>query len=204
MGLFNRKNKAEKEPRQRKEFSETGFGKFMGKVGEKIPGLVSDVVQIAGSGTPVKTGLQLITSKLLNIKNDPEASPEDKQAATQLLLEAEQNEREWIQEMYRLEVEDRKDARSMYREKSTMANSVAKFIIRFNLPIIVVLLCIEIYCVFKLKEHPEILALISASVGGITTALLSERQAVINFFFGSSAGSKAKQEHIESNKDLQT
>ena len=39
-------------------------------------------------------------------------------------------------------------------------------------------------------EHE--MAVISGAIGSVTTALLQERQQVINFFFGSSKGSKSK------------
>lgn len=194
MGIFNK----DKKKKNKKKFKETGFGKFAHKVASKVPELAGDVLEIVTSPNPVGAGIDILKEKIQKkIGEDPSKDP----MLRNLIDEMEINRREWVTEMYNIEVEDRKSARNMYQQKSSMADRVSASIIRYNLPVIASLLLIEIGCIFYLKEHPEILALISAAVGGVVQALISERLTVIQFFFGSSMGSKMKQEHIEGGKD---
>ena len=103
----------------------------------------------------------------------------------------------WEKEIFALEIQDKDSARKMYVEEHDKADSIATKIIDWNLPVIGVLLGIEIACIIYMREYPEVLAIISAAVGGVTQSLISERQTVVQFFFGSSMGSKKKQQHIE-------
>lgn len=93
----------------------------------------------------------------------------------------------------RLDLENVKDARAMYKEGSNeMADEIAGRITKWNLPAIIGLVVIDIIAVAMLKEDPALIAVISGFVGSAVTALTVERLSVINFFFGSSKGSKDK------------
>ena len=54
---------------------------------------------------------------------------------------------------------------------------------------------IEIVSVMYIDDK-VLIAIISGAIGSVTTALLQERQQVINFFFGSSRGSKSKSKEL--------
>lgn len=83
------------------------------------------------------------------------------------------------------------DAREMYRSTGhEMADKIAENVIKYNLIIILVMVCIQVG-VIMLVAGP-IAAVITGVVGTITGALIAERNTVINFFFGSSQGSKDK------------
>jgi hypothetical protein len=64
-------------------------------------------------------------------------------------------------------------------------------IMRDNLVIIGVLVFMQIVVVMFIP-NPALVATISTLIGAIVNSLLSERQSVVNFRFGSSIGSKMK------------
>lgn len=73
---------------------------------------------------------------------------------------------------------------------------LASVVMRYNLPIILSLVLIEIVTLVYLEDK-TLIALISASIGSITTALINERLMLIQYFFGSSKGSEDKQKSID-------
>jgi len=93
-----------------------------------------------------------------------------------------------------LDYQDRAGAREMYKAENKMADEIAKRVIVWNLWIVFLAIVIEILVVIYMQEK-TLIAIISSAIGGLTTALLQERQQVINFFFGSSIGSKTKDKH---------
>ncbi len=186
--------------KSKKPFSETGFGKFVKKIGKSVPELAGDVIEIITSGNPLVTGIDIIKEKL-NLEVKSLNISAEKKAEIQLMLaDLEKNRREWEKEIFQLEIEDKDSARDLYKEKSNMANKIARMVINWNLVIIGVLVAGEVACIMYMREHPELLALISSVVGGVVQALISERSTVVQFFFGSSIGSKKKQDHIENDK----
>lgn len=188
MGWFSKKEKDSGEPK--KPFKETGFGKFLDKAGDVIMKNGGDVLNIAGKvATGNITGAFGDVANMLKGDDSPEAK--------ELLNEFELQKMTWEKEIFALEIQDKDSARKMYVEEHDKADSIATKIIDWNLPVIGVLLGIEIACIIYMREYPEVLAIISAAVGGVTQSLISERQTVVQFFFGSSMGSKKKQQHIE-------
>lgn len=186
MGIFNKnKNKEDKPKKDKKKFKDTGVGKFLK---EKGPDILGGALELVGD----ITGRDVLENIGKKIKGSDELSAADKERALELL--------ELDLEAYKVEVEDRKSARSMYSEKNSKADDIASKIIIWNLPVMGGLLAIEIACIIYMKSHPEVLAIISAAVGGVIQSLISERLTVIQFFFGSSMGSKRKQAHIDDNK----
>ena len=188
MSIFKRK-------KERKPFNETKFGKFTKKVIGSIPELASDVLSIATSSNPIGASIDIIKEKLL--KTQSNSSPEKSEEIDKLILELDRDRMNWEKEIYALEIDDRKSSRKMYIVKSEKADEIASAIITWNLPVIALLLIIEITCVIYLKNEPALLAVISSAIGAVSQALISERLTVIQFFYGSSLGSKKKQEKIE-------
>ena len=94
-----------------------------------------------------------------------------------------------------LDYQDRAGAREMYKTENAMADQIAKRVIVWNLWIVFLAIVIEILVVIYMEDK-TLIAIISSAIGGLTTALLQERQQVINFFFGSSIGSKNKDKQL--------
>tara|TARA_R110002096_G_C14154638_1_gene684330 strand:- start:44 stop:547 length:504 start_codon:yes stop_codon:yes gene_type:complete len=96
-----------------------------------------------------------------------------------------------------LELKDTQDARDMYKETNhDVADFVAKRVIKFNLWVVLGAIIIEVFSVIYIEDK-VLIAIISGAIGSLTTALLQERQQIINFFFGSSKGSKDKQKMLQ-------
>ena len=91
-----------------------------------------------------------------------------------------------------LEYKDIAGARGMYKETDhKTADIIAKKVIRWNILIAFAATILLIVCVIYIDDK-VLIAIISASLSALSTALMQERQQVINFFFGSSIGSKDK------------
>lgn len=87
---------------------------------------------------------------------------------------------------------DMDSARDMYQDtEHEMADSIADNVIKRNLIFVAVLIVVQVLVVMYVEDK-VLIAVISGAIGSVTTALLQERQQVINFFFGSSKGSKSK------------
>jgi len=93
-----------------------------------------------------------------------------------------------------LELEDRGSAREMYKVNPEKASNIAEHIMKYNLVIIFILVIINILAIDRLQDAGPSLGLISNVIGLVMGGLLSERQAVTGFYFGSSLGSKLKNE----------
>ena len=91
-----------------------------------------------------------------------------------------------------MELENTNAARDMYKVNPEQASKVAAHIMKFNLIIVFLLVIINVAAVIWLKDDAAVLAIISNFIGITLGSLLNERQAVVNFFFGSSMGSKNK------------
>ena len=94
-----------------------------------------------------------------------------------------------------LQAEDLKSAREAYKTHHEQADEVAKSIMGRNLPTVFFLVLCNILAVMYARyiDLPgELVAVISNLIGVVIGQLLSERQSVVGFFFGSSLGSKMK------------
>jgi len=88
---------------------------------------------------------------------------------------------------------DLANARAMYTETDhAMTDDIAQKVIKFNLPTIIALVVVNIAAVMLLEGKGEVIAIVSNFIGIAIGHLFNERQSVINFFFGSSQGSKEK------------
>ena len=110
-----------------------------------------------------------------------------------------QHLRKQVEEANRTEETKRGMAHETYRLKNDKQDRIAEQIIRWNLPVIFLLVCINIGLVYFLrdKEYSTLIAIASNIIGVVIGNLMNERQAIINFFFGSSMGSKEKQDKID-------
>jgi len=89
---------------------------------------------------------------------------------------------------------DRQDARAMHNKHPEQADKIADGIMKFNLPYIFILLIANVLAMFYLKDYSAILAIISNLLGMTIKSLFDERNCVTGFYFGSSMGSKNKDE----------
>lgn len=105
------------------------------------------------------------------------------------ITESQEAEFDKVAEQY---YEDLADARDMYKSTDhIMSDNIADKVIKYNHWFVMSAVVIEILTVIYLDDK-VLIAIISGAIGGITTALMQERQQIINFFFGSSRGSKEK------------
>ena len=88
--------------------------------------------------------------------------------------------------------DDMKDARDSYKTHHEEADKVSRSIMSRNLPTVFALVIVNILCTYYFKDDGNIIAIVSNIIGIVIGQLLSERQSVVGFFFGSSLGSKIK------------
>tara|TARA_R110000796_G_scaffold129685_2_gene245407 strand:+ start:38 stop:541 length:504 start_codon:yes stop_codon:yes gene_type:complete len=118
------------------------------------------------------------------ISNDPENAGLSK------------NEAEEFFRLVELDLKEMANVRDMYKNTDhSVADFVAKKVINFNLWVVLGAILIEVLSVLYINDK-VLIAIISGAVGGVVTALLQERQQIINFFFGSSMGSKNKEKYL--------
>ena len=91
-----------------------------------------------------------------------------------------------------MDLDNTKSARDMYKVNPEQASKTAEHIMKYNLVIVFLLVIINVFAVAYLKDNAAVLAIVSNFIGIVLHALLNERQSVVNFFFGSSMGSKNK------------
>lgn len=184
MGIFNRKKKKERKP-----FMETRFGKFLKKAGEKIPDLAGDVLEIATSGNPIGASIGLIREKLQNKKNT--ATEAEKVEINNLLLQLEHERAEWEHEakMYEIEVDDRKSARNLQVSALNQSDSFARRYLYYLASFIIgsATLFGVMFFFIDVPEKNMRLVEMFADIYLFAGAIM-----VIQFFFGSSLGSKSK------------
>lgn len=87
-------------------------------------------------------------------------------------------------------LENTNAARGIYGKSKEMADSLANRIMTWNLPVMGLLVIANIGCIMWLES--TLLAVVSNVIGGLLSQLSNERTTVVNFFFGSSTGSKDK------------
>jgi hypothetical protein len=154
---------------------------------------IPDLLQLFGRGED-----SAVAQKVLNIaqsisgKDDAtqamaaiSASPDAQLAMQKMLLED-----KWVQE--RLDLDNVKSARTMHEKNHVAADELGKHVIRWNLPLAFVLFLFNIVSLHFFKDQVEILLTLGNLTGFLMNSLLKERQDIINFYFGSSLGSKTK------------
>jgi len=92
-----------------------------------------------------------------------------------------------------MRLNDRADARDMFKHNNDMQKDMAKQIMKMNLPFIFALLTINAaIMVFVTAEYAAAAQALGTMIGMVIQSLLKERQDLVGFSFGSSAGSKQK------------
>ncbi|CAN5689251.1 hypothetical protein BH11BAC1_BH11BAC1_30100 [soil metagenome] len=166
-----------------KPFKETRVGKFLASKG------FDDVLESA-KAIPFVGALDAVKDLVIGSPNYKNLSEADQQKFFELRkLDLDELDKR---------LADVADSRQMYTGKNGMADFVARRVINWNLPVIALLIGGLVACVICLEDK-ILLALISSAIGGVTAQLISERQVLINFFFGSSQGSKEKAELLQKN-----
>ena len=147
--------------------------KFGDQPGATAAGKMLDLAAAAtGGGTPEEV--------LQRIKHDAQA----REDAKRILLQ-------WEQELVRLQYQDTADARAMYGRQHQNADRIARQIMTWNLPAIVILVAANCAAVYIIA-NPTIAVALGNIIGASITYLWQERSQVVGFFFGSSMGSKDK------------
>ena len=162
----------------KKPFKDTDVGRFLKSKGFNV------VMDAIGTAVPGVTLLNDIKEMVIGDPGFKSLSPDDQQQFLSLHARA-------MEELDK-RLADTADARDMYEKKNEMADAVARRIIKYNLIIVFGLVMVLIACTIFLKDN-VLLALISSTIGGVSAQLLTERMTIVQFFFGSSAGSKEKQ-----------
>jgi len=91
----------------------------------------------------------------------------------------------------RLNLENTQGARDSYKVHHLQADKIAEKIMNYNIIVAFLLVVVNVASVVMLDDK-TLIAIISSSTSGFGAALMAERQNVVNFFFGSSMGSKSK------------
>jgi hypothetical protein len=157
---------------------------------------------------PVTGGASLaigaLVSSALGVENTPEAVEAELKRNPEALLkikELEQKENESLRkqvlDLAKLDQEKYIKAHDTYQTKHEMADTIAKRIIERNLPYIAVLVTANLALIHYMKTEVALLAIASNIIGITIGNLFAERQAIVNFFFGSSLGSKQKQKQLD-------
>jgi len=152
----------------------------------------------------VKEGIKKVTGIDLNQKKPQELTKEDITLINAHKLEIQKLDFQKLQleldkerEANRHEEAKYNKAHQTYQTKNNMADTIAKQIIERNLPIIGLLVLINVLLVYFLKDNSTLIAIASNIIGITIGNLFAERQAIVNFFFGSSIGSKDKDKAIQ-------
>jgi hypothetical protein len=193
MGLFKKKNK------EKKPFKETGFGKFLHNAADKVPSLAGDILEIATSGNPVAKSLEIVKEKL-DARSGVTDDPQEKVAINNLLLEMEKNKQDWVAEMYRTEVDDRKSARQLQMKALDQDDKFARRYIYYLATFIIVSATIfgVMFFFVDVPERNMRLVEMFADIYLFAGAIM-----VIQFYFGSSMGSKTKDNQPNPPSDVQ-
>jgi hypothetical protein len=164
--------------KQKKKFKDS---KLFQTIKNVAPEVLDTVTDIAADVYPPLGVVNNLVDKALGVAQDKE----DDDAVYELQLER----GEYMKQL-ELYYADLHSARDMYKEKSDMADDIAEKIINWNLWLLLVLVIVQVLVIMFVDG--QIAAVVTGVVGTITGALINERNTVVNFFFGSSKGSKDK------------
>ncbi len=183
---------------------------FWGKLKTKFKDVAETGSKLLGN-TPPGMILEVVSNMLgKKQETDPEAE--------KLLTELKEKQLEFEQELARMDheetmelakigleelklnYEDKSSARNIYSQSKDFADKLAFSIMRYNLIGVASLLLFDILCTFvaeDLKIQYSVVAGVSTLIGMVIQSLLQERQQVTGFYFGSSLGSKSKDEKLK-------
>lgn len=166
-----------------------------------IASLVPDVLKLFGKNDDAKAAQKVvgIAKKITGVEDDSQllealSSNPDMvlQYKTALLND------KYVQD--KIDLENVKSAREMHKENHKQADKIADGIMFWNLWFVAGLVCINLGVLYLFKDNSELLLMVGNILGFVINSLLQERQNVVNFFFGSSLGSKLKSLDINNKK----
>jgi hypothetical protein len=167
--------------KERKPFKDSAL---FGIIKSVAPEVLDGATDLVATAFPALAPVNNLVDKALGVAK----KNKDHDATAKLMAS-----RDSYMEELELYYQDLDSARNMYKEKSDMADSVAKKIIDWNLWILLGLVIIQVLVIMYVDG--QVAAVVTGVVGTITGALINERNTVVNFFFGSSKGSKDKDGH---------
>jgi hypothetical protein len=175
--------KKEKRKKDKKPFKETALFQTLKTV---APAVLDTVTDVAASVYPPLSVVDKLVDKAIGVAKD------EGNASGAAVLYATRDDYASELELY---YQDLSSARQMYQETDhTQADKIADNVIRYNLIIVMAMVLIQVLVIMYVEG--QIAAVVTGVVGTVTGALLNERSTVINFFFGSSMGSKDKDKKI--------
>jgi hypothetical protein len=164
--------------KEKKPFKETGFGKFISKVGSHLGTIVNVAAEVATGD--IGGAIEVVRGAII------EGKIEDTKKA-ELLKELEANKMQWMTEMYQLEIRDRESARN--REVSLAQAGHRDW---FQYIVGTIGLILFSYLVWFItqdevsEENREIFVHLLGIIEGVVLSIFS-------YYFGSSLGSKLKE-----------
>jgi F0F1-type ATP synthase assembly protein I len=142
---------------------------------------ITEVAETIGSIAQQITGGKSVSESVAALQADPQLAYQFEVAvmANETVLE-------------RLDEQSRARASEQYKVTHKTADQIANIIMKTNLPVVGVLVMVNVVAVDYFADQGPLVAVVSNLIGVVIGHLLSERQAVTAFFFGSSLGSKLK------------
>jgi len=166
----------------KKKFKDTGFGKFINKAKDFLP-------ELAGVGFSVASGN--FVGAIGEVKNMIKKKAVNDEKAKELLIEFEKLENEFSLEMYELEIKDRDSARNREIELSK-SGGVDWLMYATGLTGLLSFVVVLYAVIFMEVKESAILHQLIGMVEGVAISLFA-------YYFGTSKGSKDKDEIIKKN-----
>lgn len=164
--------------KNRKPFKDS---KLFATIKKIAPNVLDGATDIMATAVPALAPLNNVIDRAIGVATDNG----DEEGVYELISEREDYLKE-LDYYYK----DLKSARDMYSSSHAQADKIADNVIKYNL--FIVLFMVLVQCVVIMYIDGKVAAVITGIVGTVTGALIQERNTVINFFFGSSKGSKDK------------
>lgn len=164
---------------EKKKFKDSAL---FGVIKSVAPQVLDGATDLVATAFPALAPLNNLVDKAIGI-----AKEKGDHAAVAQLTESKED---YLKEMDMI-LEDKQSAREMYQNTDhNMADSIANKIINWNLWIMLILVAVQVLVIMYVDG--QVAAVVTGIVGTITGALINERNTVVNFFYGSSKGSKDK------------
>lgn len=159
----------------KKEHGKSRFGKFIQKAGGVFPEILDAGIKLASGN--VMGALDEVGGILG--KNSNHSNPQAQKEATELLNEFQIQREEFALEAFRIESEDRKDARVLYSKDSWIQKALALlFVVGYAV--------LSVYLLNVLMGSTVIPKLAETMVTMIWTGTSVKLNTIIDFFFGGS------------------
>lgn len=152
-------------------------------------------------------GAAKLATKIIGFSKEATGFENPQLAQEQLVKRVEQKQQFLLMietnnhELKRLAYEDRKDARAMYKVHHNQADEVAERVIKYNLPLIGLLFIVMAVASYFLREQAALMSIVNSLSTMTIKTLFDERKEVLGFYFGSSMGSKQKDQQKDISHD---